>query len=763
MSKLLVVESPAKARTIKKYLGKDFVVMASVGHVKDLPVERMGVDVEHDFRPEYIVVKGKTKVLKDIKAAAKKAEAVFLGPDPDREGEAIAWHIREEIKKDNPHVFRVMFHEITKRAVSDALGRPGDLDMDKVESQQTRRILDRLVGYELSPLLWKKVMRGLSAGRVQSVAVRLVVEREREIQAFVAREYWTIDVDLDGGVSPRFLARLTHIDGKKAEVGAAAEANALVERLRSISPYVLKAVEKKERKKNPPPPFITSKLQQVAFNRLGFSAKRTMAVAQGLYEGVELGEEGAQGLITYMRTDSTRVAADAIEKVRGHIASAFGQDFLPEKPNFFASRKGAQEAHEAIRPTNVDLTPQKVRQHLDRDQSLLYEMIWQRFVASQMRPAVYDQTAFVIECGAYTFRATGSNLRFPGYLSVYGVEEKDEAAGGVDGKNGNGEAGEIVEELPDLHEGARLKLMDVKPEQHFTQPPPRFTEGSLVKELEEKGIGRPSTYATILSTIVDKKYVEKKENRISPTELGFVVTDLLVKSFPKIMDVAFTAGMEERLDEIEEGKTPWLCVMRGFYGDFAKWLKTAQAEMKDLKKEEKPTDIKCERCGGAMVIKWGRNGSFLACSKYPECKNTMEYKTGPDGKVAPVPKEFVDRKCSECGAQMVKRRGRYGEFLSCSRYPDCKHVEPVTTGMACPEGCGGSVVRLRGRGGRSFFGCTSYPKCKFISWYPPIAEKCPDCGSSFLVEKTTKRDGSVVACPKKECGYKRPKPEAAPA
>ena len=757
MSKLLIVESPAKARTIKKYLGKDFQVIASIGHIKDLPVDKMGVDVEHDFKAEYKVVKGKSKVLKEIKTAAKSAESVFLAPDPDREGEAIAWHIREEIKKDNKHIYRVMFNEITKKAVNEALSHPGTIDMAKVESQQTRRILDRLVGYELSPLLWKKVMRGLSAGRVQSVAVRLVVEREREVLAFKAQEYWTIDVDLDGAVPPRFLARLTHIDGKKAQVGNAGEATALADRFKTISPYILKGVEKKERRKNPPPPFITSKLQQLAFNRIGFSAKRTMAVAQSLYEGVEVGSEGATGLITYMRTDSTRVAADAVEKVRAHIAATYGEQMLPEKPNVYASRKGAQDAHEAIRPTNMDLPPAKVKQHLDRDQFLLYEMIWQRFVASQMKPAVYDQTAFSIECGAYSFRATGSNLRFPGYLSVYSIDdEKDKEKD----KNGNVEAEDIVEELPDLQEGARLALVGVRPEQHFTQPPPRFTEGSLVKELEEKGIGRPSTYATILSTIVDKKYVDKTENRLRPTQLGDIVTDLLVKSFPTIMDVAFTAGMEEKLDEVEEGKTEWLGVMKSFYGDFAAALKTAQAEMRNIKKEEKPTDVICAKCGKPMVIKWGRNGSFLACSGYPECKTTMEYKTGPDGKVIPVPNEVVDRKCTLCGAPMVKRRGRFGEFLSCSRYPDCKHIEPVTTGIACPNACGGNVVRLRGRGGKSFFGCTSYPKCKFVSWYLPVAEKCPDCGSPYLVEKVTKKEGALVACPNKECAYKRPKVDA---
>jgi DNA topoisomerase-1 len=757
MGKLLVVESPAKARTIKKYLGRDFKVLASVGHVRDLPVDRMGVDVENGFKTEYKTVKGKQKVLKEIRDAAKAAEAVFLGPDPDREGEAIAWHLKEAIGRDEG-VYRVLFNEITKKAVGEALQKPGKIDMSLVEAQQTRRILDRLVGYELSPLLWKKVMRGLSAGRVQSVAVRLVVDREREIKAFVAQEYWTIDINLDGGIPPKFLARLTHIDGKKAHITDGAVANELAARFRVIAPYTLNSVERKERKKNPPPPFITSKLQQVAFNRLGFSAKRTMAIAQGLYEGVDLGEMGPQGLITYMRTDSTRVSAEAIDRVRQFIGSQYGADYVPEKPNFYASKKGAQDAHEAIRPTNMELPPELAKQYLDKDAFHLYEMIWQRFVASQMKPAIYDQTAFVIGCDVYSFRATGSNLRFPGYLSVYAVEEEKGANGSV-----TAEDEDIVEELPDLQEGARCTIVDVKPDQHFTVPPPRFTEGSLIKELEDKGIGRPSTYATILTTIVDKKYVNKIEGRLLPTELGFMVTDLLVKSFPHIMDIQFTAGMEDKLDEIEEGRLPWLGVMSGFWDDFKGWLATAKVEMRNIKKEEKPTDIKCDKCGSPMVIKWGRNGSFLACSGYPACKSTMEYRTDAEGKISAVPREVIDKKCPQCGAQLMKRRGRFGEFLSCTNYPDCKYVESITTGVACPNSCGGSVVRLRGRGGKTFFGCTSYPKCKFISWYMPVMEKCPQCGSPYLLDKITKKDGPHLACPNKECGYMRHKEEQATA
>jgi DNA topoisomerase-1 len=753
MSKLLVVESPAKARTIKKYLGRDFKVIASVGHIRDLPVEKMGVDVKKNFAVQYKTVKGKTKVLREIKDAARNADSVYLGPDPDREGEAIAWHLKESIGREDG-VYRVLFNEITRKAVAEALSKPGAIDMNLVEAQQTRRIMDRLVGYELSPLLWKKVMRGLSAGRVQSVAVRLVVDREREIKAFVPQEYWTLDINLDAGVPPRFLARLTHIGEKKAHVTSADEANALAAKFREMGRYTLRSIERKERKKSPPPPFITSKLQQVAFNRLGFPAKRTMALAQRLYEGVDLGELGAQGLITYMRTDSTRVGAESLDAVRTLIASVYGQEYLPEKPNFFAGRRGAQDAHEAIRPTNMQFNPEKVKEFLDRDEFRLYEMIWQRFVASQMKPAIYDLTAFIIAGEIYLFRATGSSLKFPGYLSVYAVEDDRPSNGTV-----NLEDEDIVEDLPDVAEGARCTLVDVIPGQHLTAPPPRFTEGSLVKELEERGIGRPSTYATIISTIVDKKYVGKNEGRLEPTELGFVVTDLLVKSFPHVMDVAFTAGMEEKLDQVEEGASKWLSVMNEFWGDFKEYLDKAKIEMRDVKREEKPTDVKCDQCGSPMVIKWGRNGSFLACSAYPECRNTLEYRTGADGKISPVPREVIDRKCPQCGSPLVRKRGRFGEFLSCTKYPECKYVESITTGVACPSGCGGQVVKLRGRGGKPFYGCNSYPKCRFISWYMPVAEKCPQCGSPYLVEKSTRKDGAHLACPDKECGYMRSREE----
>ncbi len=566
---LVVVESPAKAKTIKKYLGKEYTVKASVGHVKDLPKSKLGVDVEHDFAPEYQVIRGKGKVLQEIKKAAKSASKVFLAPDPDREGEAIAWHIAQELKGKKgaagPEVVRVLFNEITKRAVQEAVQHPLQLDESKYNSQQARRILDRLVGYQISPLLWRKVRRGLSAGRVQSVAVRLVVEREREIGAFVAEEYWTIDALLAGAHPPAFTARLAKIDGKKAKVAGEAEARQIVAELEKAD-YKVTKVERKERRRKAPAPFITSRLQQEASNRLRFTAKKTMTLAQRLYEGVELGEEGSVGLITYMRTDSTRLSDEAVTGVREYIGTTFGAESVPEKPNFYKSGKQAQDAHEAIRPTSVEYPPEKVKKFLDRDMFRLYELIWKRFVACQMTPAVYDQTKVETTAGRYVLAATGSILKKAGWLAAYGErteEDEERADKGQEDENGTGR------QLPDLNEGETLKLEKLDPVQHFTQPPPRFNEASLVKELEEKGIGRPSTYASILSVIQDKEYVKKDEGRFHPTDLGVLVTDLLVESFPQVLDVTFTAEMENQLDGVEQGKVDYLEVLKRFYGPFA--------------------------------------------------------------------------------------------------------------------------------------------------------------------------------------------------
>ncbi len=762
---LVVVESPAKAKTIKKYLGREYTVKASVGHVKDLPKSKLGVDLEHGFKPQYDVLPTKVKVLGEIKKAAQESVRTYLATDPDREGEAIAWHIAEEM--DGLDVQRVLFNEITKKAVQEAVQHPRALDRSKFDSQQARRILDRLVGYQISPLLWKKVRRGLSAGRVQSVAVRLVIEREGEIKAFVPVEYWTIDADLSARLPPPFVARLARVDGQKAEVHGEAEARALEAELKAASWRVQK-VDRRERRRNPAAPFITSKLQQEAANRLHFTAKKTMTLAQRLYEGVELGEEGSVGLITYMRTDSTRLSADAVTDVRALIARQYGEQYLPAEPNVFKTKKAAQDAHEAIRPTSLEWTPERVQPFLEPDMFRLYELVWRRFVACQMAPGVYDQTTVEISAGRALFRATGTILKFPGYLAVYGEkadessEEKDEKEKGEEGDSSQ------ARELPPLEAGEELSLAKLRPEQHFTQPPPRFTEASLVKELEERGIGRPSTYAAILSTIQDREYVKKEEGRFFPTDLGTLVTELLVQAFPEIVDAAFTAGLEERLDQIEEGSVDWIQVLEDFYGPFKAEVARAEAQMRDVKREEIKTDLVCEKCGKPMVIKWGKRGQFLACSGYPECKNTMDFRREADGKVTPVQETTTtDEICAKCGAPMVVKRGRFGRFLACSRYPECKSSRPLSIGIACPaEGCTGQLTERRSKRGKIFYGCNRYPDCKFVAWDRPVMERCPDCGSPYLLEKFSKRDGAQLVCPNAgrggSCSYRRAAPTPVP-
>jgi DNA topoisomerase-1 len=752
---LVVVESPAKANTIKKYLGSGYLVKASVGHVKDLPRKTMGIDIANDFAPEYEVIEGKRKVLAEIKSAAKKAERVLLAPDPDREGEAIAWHIAEELRPSNPNIQRVLFNEITKKAVNEAIQHPLQLDVKKYESQQARRILDRLVGYQISPVLWAKVKRGLSAGRVQSVAVRLVAEREAEIRAFVPEEYWTIDADVEGSVPPPFTCRVFKLDGQKPQMTNEGEARTIVDLVQAAELKVA-SVEKKERRKNPPPPFITSKLQQDASSKLRFSPKRTMGLAQRLYEGIELGEEGPSGLITYMRTDSTRLSDDAIADVRAYIAGRYGGDRVPAEPNVFKTKKSAQDAHEAIRPTSTRFDPDTVRQLMlatpgNRDAReiedlvKLYTLIWNRFVACQMIPAVFDQTAIDIEAGRVNLRATGQVIKVPGFLEVYAETVED--AQSEDESTGN---------LPDVKEGETLRLIEAKPEQHFTQPPPRFSEATLVKELEEKGIGRPSTYAAILSTIQERGYVEKKEARLYPTELGVMVNGLLVKSFPEIVSTDFTAQMEERLDEVEEGRQEWVRLLHDFYVPFEKDLEKAKIEMRDVKREEVPTEHSCEKCGKTMVIKWGRNGHFLACSGYPECRNTKEYTRAADGTITVVATtRETDEKCPTCGSPMIIRRGRFGEFMACSRYPECKTTAPITIGVMCPkEGCGGYLTEKRSRRGKVFFGCANYSKtkCDFVSWDRPVPRPCPQCSAPFVVEKVSKA-GIRLRCLKEGCGW----------
>jgi DNA topoisomerase-1 len=746
MKSLVIVESPAKAKTIGKYLGRNYTVKASVGHIMDLPKSKLGVDIEKDFEPTYIQIKGKAAVIKELKSAAKKADQVLIATDPDREGEAIAAHVAEIVSGhvDPDAVYRVLFNEITKKAILKAIEHPGKVDPNKVDAQQARRVLDRLVGYQISPILWKKVRRGLSAGRVQSVAVRLICEREEEIKAFKPEEFWSLTALLEGAVPPQFEAKLIRKDEEKLRVKNNDEVQQVLAALAG-KPYVVAKVEKKERRRNPVPPFTTSKLQQDAGRKLGFTAKRTMGIAQSLYEGVDIGKEGAVGLITYMRTDSTRVGGEAQQEARELIERKFGRDFLPERPPVYASAKSAQEAHEAIRPTSAMREPDAIRQYLEPDQYKLYKLIWNRFVASQMNPAVIDQTSVDIIAGVYTFRATGSVVKFPGFMAVY-IEEKSEDQQPADDENG-----EAV--LPPLTEGETLKLLRLDPKQHFTQPPPRYSEALLVKTLEEKGIGRPSTYAAIISTIQERHYVEKRENKFWPTELGELVNQLLVQHFSNVLDVQFTARMEEELDKIEEGEMKWVAAVRDFYDPFAKDLETAQAEMKNVKAEQAPTDITCEKCGKPMVIKWGRNGQFLACSGYPDCKNTKPFVRTESGEVQAAPEETTDEICPKCSSPLVVKRGRFGKFLACSRYPDCNYTQGISTGVPCPED-GGKIVERRSRFGKVFYSCSNYPTCKFALWNKPVPRPCPQCGAAFLVEKFSKKTGPSIACNRKECGYK---------
>ena len=752
MKSLVIVESPAKAKTIAKYLGKDYTVKASVGHIMDLPKSKLGVDVENNFEPKYIVIKGKAPVVKELKTAAKKADRILIATDPDREGEAIAAHVAEVISGSIKHeeVYRVLFNEITKKAILLAIEHPGKVDANKVDAQQARRILDRLVGYQISPILWKKVRRGLSAGRVQSVALRLIVEREEEIKAFVPEEFWSLTALLEGKLPPQFEAKLLRKDEEKLRVKNNDEVQKILAGLQGAA-YTVAKVDKKERRRNPVPPFTTSKLQQEGGRKLGFTSKRTMGIAQSLYEGVDVGKEGTVGLITYMRTDSTRVSKEAQDEARELIANKYGKEYVPEKPPVYAVAKSAQEAHEAVRPTSVLREPDAIKQYLEPDQYKLYKLIWNRFVASQMNPAIIDQTSVDIKAGAYTFRATGSVVKFPGFMAVY-MEEKAEDQAPSEEENG-----EAV--LPPLTEGETLALIKLDPKQHFTQPPPRFSEALLVKTLEEKGIGRPSTYAAIISTIQERDYVQKVENKFRPTELGVLVCDLLVNHFPVIMDVAFTAKMEEELDKIEEGQMPWVSAVKDFYKPFNESLEKAQAEMKDFKAELTPTDIACEKCGKPMVIKWGRNGQFLACSGYPECKTTRPFIRKENGEVEAAPEETTDELCPKCKSPMVVKRGRFGKFLACSRYPECNHTQGMSTGVACPED-GGMLVERRSRFGKMFYSCANYPDCKFATWYKPVPRACPQCNAPFLVEKYSKKTGPYIACLKKECGYKEePKSE----
>jgi DNA topoisomerase I len=733
---LIIVESPTKVKTIQKFVGGDYVIKASVGHIKDLPEGELGVDLEKDFQPEYVPIPGKGKIIQELKKASKGVENIYLGPDPDREGEAIAWHIAEEIGNGNKNIYRVLFNEITKKGVLDALKHPGKLELSKFEAQQARRILDRLVGYQISPLLWDKVRRGLSAGRVQSVAVRIICEREREIQSFVSEEYWSLTATLKGKDSPiTFDAKLVKWKGKKVKMVNEPEAMTIKRSLEAV-PYTVSQIVQQEKRRHPLPPFITSRLQQEAYRKLSFSAQRTMRIAQGLYEGVELGPMGSVGLITYMRTDSPRVASEAVHQVRDWIKDRFGAPYLPEKPNVYKSRKGAQEAHEAIRPTSMELEPEKIKEFLEKDQWALYKLIWDRFVASQMTSAVYLQTTVEIKASEAIFTSVGTVPVFQGFMTLY-VEGED-----------NHENGDQESKLPSLSEGEVLELLGLLPRQHFTQPPYRFSEATLIKELEERGIGRPSTYAAIMGTIKEKEYVKLDKGKFFPTELGLLVNDLLVVSFPDILDIEFTAQMEENLDKIEEGEKGWVEALKEFYTPFQKDLEMAKVSMRDVKRELIPTDALCEQCGSKMVKRWGKRGHFLACSTYPKCRFTREVEGNEEKK------EETDALCDQCGGPMVVKNGKFGRFIACSNYPTCKSTRPWETGVPCPqEGCEGVLVERRTRKGKTFYSCSNYPTCTFALWDKPLPQKCPQCDSPFLVEKQGK-GGPTVRCPKKGCGYR---------
>ncbi len=810
---LIIVESPAKVKTIGKFLGKDYVVEASVGHVRDLPKGDMGLDEANGYAPRYEIIKGKEDVVGRLRKAAKAAGKVYLAPDPDREGEAIGWHVAELIKGQNQNVSRIQFNEITARAVKEALENPRPINTDLVGAQQARRVLDRLVGYKISPILWKHVKRGISAGRVQSVALRLIVDRERERRAFEPVEHWALKARLEGANPPPFRADLWKVGAKVAQpglkdIGSQEATAALVSTVRA-GQFVVEAVDEKERAKSPPPPFTTSSLQQVANRALGYPAKKTMGAAQKLYEGVELGERGTVALITYMRTDSVRIADEAKKAAREFILGQYGEQYAPAKTKTFKSKGGAQDAHEACRPVDVAVTPESVKAFLPADQFKLYQLIWRRFVCSQMADARFHDTTVTAKNGATLWRAKGERMLFAGFLKVQGLEAPDpdaEVSGGADGKDGD-------VQLPKLTIGEPLELLDLTSEQKFTQPPPRYTEATLVKALEEQGIGRPSTYAAIISTLQDRDYVAMEEKRFAPSELGSTVSDKLVAHFSTLMDIGFTAGMEGKLDEIAAGGRAWEAVIEEFMVEFIPALKKAGAEMERATID---SGIACDLCGKPMHVKFGKMGEFLGCSGYPDCKNIKEFTRDEQGNILPsdkprdeitdilcdlcgkpfavktprkgrandpflgctgypkckniknfkrteeggieilaAPEEIPAGTCPECGKPMVIKTARRGsKFIACTGYPKCKHTEPLPTGVACPkEGCTGELVEKSSRGGKVFYSCSRYPECTFALWDRPQPGPCPACGFPVLVDKFTKAKGAHTACGNKECGW----------
>jgi len=752
---LVIVESPAKSKTIKKYLGKDFDVLASYGHVRDLVPKEGAVDPDNHFAMKYQVIDRNDKHVKAITSKLKNADALYLATDPDREGEAISWHLYELLKnrkvlKDKP-VHRVVFNEITKKAVQDAVAHPRDLSMDLVNAQQARRALDYLVGFNLSPLLWKKIRRGLSAGRVQSPALRLICEREDEIEAFKTREYWTIEADTAKESQP-FSAKLTHFGGDKLSqfsVETGERAHEIEQALNTAAngKLAVSKVEKKQRRRNPAAPFTTSTLQQEASRKLGFTAQRTMRIAQQLYEGVDIGN-GAVGLITYMRTDSVALADEAVAELRSFIADRYGKDNLPDNPRTFKTKaKNAQEAHEAIRPTSALNTPESIAKHLNKDQLKLYSLIWKRTVACQMIHATLHTVSADLTAGdGNIFRATGSTIAKPGFIQVY-TEGKDDAKAGDDDEK----------MLPPLKEGEQVDLLKIRPEQHFTEPPPRYTEASLVKALEEFGIGRPSTYASIISTLQDREYVELEKKRFFPTDVGRVVNKFLTNYFTKYVDYDFTANLEDELDAVSRGEEEWIPLLEKFWQPFKDRIEDTEKNVKRSDVTQEKIDEKCPKCGGQLSIRLGRNGRFIGCTNYPECDYTRNLNDDAEASVEP---EKVGRDCPECGSELVFKQGRYGKFIGCSGYPKCRYIEPLEkpkdTGVECPKCHKGTLMQRKSRRGKIFYSCSTYPKCDYAIWNEPIAEPCPQCGWPVLTIKTTKRRGTEKVCPQQDCSFAEP-------
>ncbi|MCB1050904.1 MAG: type I DNA topoisomerase [Acidobacteria bacterium] len=755
---LVIVESPAKAKTINKYLGKDFKVMASMGHVRDLPKKNLGVSIEDNFEPQYITLPNKKNVVSDLKSEAKKADQVFLAPDPDREGEAICWHLQEAVIPKGKPVHRVLFNEITKKAVTAAIQKPLQVNMNLVDAQQARRILDRLVGYQISPILWQKVKGGISAGRVQSVALRMIVDRENEIRAFVSEEYWSFLAQLEGKLPPPFKARLVKWQDEAIRLGNKTAKRSIdneelartVEAALKQATFTIQDIKKKAKSQSAPPPFTTSKLQQEASRVLGFTVSRTMTLAQKLYEGIEIDGEPI-GLITYMRTDSTRVSEEALAQVREYIGKNFAEPYLPEKARYFKQNKGAQDGHEAIRPSRVDLRPEDVAPYLDRSELRLYTLIWKRFVASQMEAKKMNETVLEIAADQGILEAKGLVTTFDGYSTLYTADKPVQ----------DSESEEPTGELPNLSVGEQLHLLELKTEQNFTKPPARYNEASLVKALEENGIGRPSTYATIISTIQNRTYVEKQEGRFHPSDLGVLVTTLLVDAFPELMDIHYTAKMEDYLDQVERGEITWKGLLKDFYRGFENNLKQAEAEMPNMKRQGLVTDLPCEVCGSPTAIKNGKYGQFLSCTNYPECTFAKRIRDiDPETTQMSVLKSMINKEepqivegmnCPECGGNLVKKRSKYGEFLACSNFPTCKYIHQEKVEVPCPK-CQGEIRVRKSKRGKVFYGCSNYPKCDFVSWDKPSGKPCPQCHEPTTFYKERKQ-GTTQYCQKQDCNY----------